>query len=135
MSQMSKQELSHRASQFAASLMREDNSNEDVIAALLEEGLAIHEAEFIVKNLLKIQAENLRREANNCLIRCGIGLFFFTFFILCFGSFFYGWWGDFPVYLTVIISVALFFREMFRYFRLRKEAEIIQNSMPKSLQF
>ena len=128
MAQMSKQELSQLASQFAASLMREEKTNEEVIEALLDEGLASYEAEFIVEHLLKIRAENLRREARSHIGKSAAVLT---------GSFFMGMlangmWSPFG-YLIMLGGFAFGFRQMQHYTQLMTEAEAIQKSMPKRL--
>jgi hypothetical protein len=130
MSQMSKQELSQLASQFAASLMREEKSNEDVIEALLDEGLAIHEAEFIVEHLLKIRADNKRREARTYLGKMA-AILVVSFFL---GMLFNGIWPPFG-YVLMLGGFILCYGQLRHYNRLMEEAQSIQKSMPKRIVF
>jgi hypothetical protein len=128
MSQMSKHELSQLASQFAASLMREEKSNEDVIEALLDEGLAIHEAEFIVEHLLKIRAENKRREARTYIGKMA-AILIVSFFL---GMLFNGMAAPFG-YVLMLGGFILCYGQLRHYQRLMEEAQSIQKSMPKRL--
>ena len=125
MSQMSKQELSQLASQFAASLMREDKSNEEVIDALLDEGLSVPDAEFVVGHLLKIRAENIRREARNIIAKRVIIVIFA--FIL--GMFLNGLSSPLGT-LSIVFGIGFGAWLFQRYKRLMQEASSIQNSLP-----
>ena len=124
MSQMSKQELSQLASQFAASLMGENKSNEEVIEALLDEGLSTPDAEFIVRHLLKIRAENIRREARNTMAKRAI-LVTFAFIL---GMFLNGLSSPLGS-LSILFGIGFGAWQFQRYNRLMQQANSIQNSL------
>jgi hypothetical protein len=122
---MSKQELLQTASQFAGALMRDKKSNAEIIEALLDEGLEQRDAEFIVQHLLKIRAENIRREAQ---LQFGKGiLIFLGFFILTmFANTLWSGTG----YIAMLIGFGFGTVRIQRGLELKKQADAVQASLP-----
>jgi hypothetical protein len=123
MAQMSRQELLQTASQFAGALMRENAPNEDVIEALLDEGLELKDAEFIVQHLLKIRAENIRRDAQ---LQIGKGIMIcLVFFILT--MLVNTLWNGVG-YLVLLIGIGLGIKQVRHGLEEMKQANRIQSS-------
>jgi hypothetical protein len=124
MNPMSKQELVNSAGNFAGSMMRDGYSNAEIITALMDEGLRQAEAEEIIRQLLKIRADNLRQEAKRASIKTCLLIVAFIFSGTIVNVFSNG-----MGYILILIALGLGFQGYQSFSKQMKEADLLQYSL------
>lgn len=122
--QMSKQELANSAGNYAGSLMRDGYSPHEIIAALLEEGLNQDDAVAIVRQLLKLRADDIRQQAQPHLLKAGISLIV----SIVLGMFVNGFYTTANGYFLMLIAFGFAAYELHKYYKAIQEADRIQSN-------
>src|SRR5688572_28934979 len=122
--QMSKQELANSAGNFAGSLMRDGYSPDEIIAALLEEGLSQNDAVAVVQQLLKLRADSIRQQAQSYRTRVAIYFIASIFLGMFLNSFVVFGLG----YLLMLLGFGFGAREINTYIKAMQQADKIQTN-------